>query len=81
MIKAVGLLPDAVARPLMTSPGFDRLAALHASIECGRRGGAVSLLGVYGSAADPMPLMQRFDRGLCEVPRQGGRHDQGRLHP
>ncbi|MFC6342079.1 glutathione-dependent formaldehyde dehydrogenase, partial [Nocardioides hankookensis] len=64
MIKAVGLLPDAVARPLMTSVGFDRLAALHASIDAVRRGGTVSLLGVYGGAADPMPLMQMFDKQL-----------------
>ncbi|KQW50946.1 molecular chaperone GroES [Nocardioides sp. Root1257] len=64
MIKAVGLLPDAVARPLMTSVGFDRLAALHAGIDAVRRGGTVSLLGVYGGAADPMPLMQMFDKQL-----------------
>ncbi len=64
MIKAVGLLPDAVARPLMTRVGFDRLAALHSAIECVRRGGTVSLLGVYGGAADPMPLMQMFDKQI-----------------
>ena len=63
-IKAVGLLPDAVAKPLMMSAGFDRLAALHASIDAVRRGGTVSLLGVYGGAADPMPLMQMFDKQL-----------------
>jgi threonine dehydrogenase-like Zn-dependent dehydrogenase len=64
MIKAVGLLPDAVARPLITHLGFDRLAALHSAIECVRRGGTVSLLGVYGGAADPMPLMQMFDKQI-----------------
>lgn len=63
-IKAVGLLPDTIARPLMTSVGFDRLAALHSAIECVRRGGTVSLLGVYGGAADPMPLMQMFDKQI-----------------
>jgi len=62
LIKAVGLLPDRVARPLMTNVGFDRLAALHAAIECVRRGGTISLLGVYGGAASPMPLMQMFDK-------------------
>jgi threonine dehydrogenase-like Zn-dependent dehydrogenase len=64
MIKAVGLLPDAVAAPLMQKAGFDRLAALHASLDAVRRGGTVSLAGVYGGAADPMPLMQMFDKQL-----------------
>jgi len=64
MIKAVGLLPDAVAAPLMKTAGFDRLAALHAGIDAVRRGGTVSLSGVYGGAADPMPLMQMFDKQL-----------------
>ncbi|TYL49868.1 glutathione-dependent formaldehyde dehydrogenase [Nocardioides sp. BGMRC 2183] len=62
--KVIGLLPDAVARPLMKTAGLDRLAALHASIDAVRRGGTVSLLGVYGGAADPMPLMQMFDKQL-----------------
>jgi threonine dehydrogenase-like Zn-dependent dehydrogenase len=64
LIKAVGLLPDAIARPLMKNVGFDRLAALHGSIDAVRRGGTVSLSGVYGGAADPMPLMQMFDKQL-----------------
>lgn len=64
LIKVVGLLPDAIARPLMKNVGFDRLAALHASIDAVRRGGTVSLSGVYGGAADPMPLMQMFDKQL-----------------
>ncbi|NHC24565.1 glutathione-dependent formaldehyde dehydrogenase [Nocardioides sp. IC4_145] len=61
-IKAVGLLPDAIAEPLMLNAGFDRLAALHASIDCVRRGGTVSLSGVYGGATDPMPMFQLFDK-------------------
>jgi threonine dehydrogenase-like Zn-dependent dehydrogenase len=63
-IKAVGLIPDVIARPLMKSAGFDRLAALHASIDCVRRGGTVSLSGVYGGAVDPMPLFQMFDKQI-----------------
>ncbi|MEV7428429.1 MULTISPECIES: zinc-dependent alcohol dehydrogenase [unclassified Nocardioides] len=63
-IKAVGLLPDAVAEPLMLKAGFDRLAALHASIDCVRRGGTVSLSGVYGGATDPMPMFQMFDKQI-----------------
>ena len=64
MIKAVGLLPDAVARPLMLNAGFDRLAALHGAIDAVRRGGTVSLSGVYGGAADPMPMFQLFDKQI-----------------
>nr|MDQ2698528.1 alcohol dehydrogenase catalytic domain-containing protein [Actinomycetota bacterium] len=45
--KAIGLLPDAVARPVMEKAGMDRLAAAYASIDTVRRGGTVSLSGVY----------------------------------
>ena len=63
-IKAMNLLPDAVARPMMKKAGFDRLAALYACFDSVRRGGTVSILGVYGGAADPMPLVQLFDKQL-----------------
>ena len=62
--KAVGMLPDAVAGPLMDRVGLDRSAALHTAVKACRRGGAVSLLGVYGGEATPMPLMEMFDRGI-----------------
>ena len=64
LIRAVGLLPDAIAAPMMKRVGFDRTAALHASLECVRRGGTVSVVGVYGGASDPMPLMQMFDKQI-----------------
>lgn len=63
-IKAVGLLPDAVAAPLMKSAGIDRDAALLSAIDCVRRGGTVSISGVYGGAADPMPLVTMFDKQI-----------------
>ncbi len=62
--KLVSKLPDAVAAPLVQTAGVDRLAALHTSLDAVRRGGTVSLLGVYGGAADPMPLVQMFDKQL-----------------
>ena len=62
--KLVGLLPDAVAAPFMEKAGIDRLAALHAAIDMVRRGGTISLSGVYGGALDPMPLLQMFDKQL-----------------
>jgi threonine dehydrogenase-like Zn-dependent dehydrogenase len=61
---AVGLLPDAVARPLIDKMAVDRLDALHTAMKAARRGGTVSISGVYGGEADPMPMMEIFDRGL-----------------
>ncbi len=60
--KAVALLPDALAKPLMTNVGVDRLAAFYTAIDAVRRGGTVSLSGVYGGMADPMPMMTLFDK-------------------
>ncbi|HUR15400.1 MAG TPA: zinc-dependent alcohol dehydrogenase [Mycobacteriales bacterium] len=56
------LLPGALARPLMQRVGIDRLAALYSAIDLVRRGGTVSLSGVYGGMADPMPMMVLFDK-------------------
>ncbi|MEX0171231.1 alcohol dehydrogenase catalytic domain-containing protein [Streptomyces sp. LMG1-1-1.1] len=60
----VALLPDALARRMMLRFGVDRLSALHLAVELVRRGGTVSLSGVYGGAADPMPLLVMFDKQL-----------------
>jgi threonine dehydrogenase-like Zn-dependent dehydrogenase len=62
--RATGLLPDAVAAKLTDQAGVDRLDALHAAVKGVRRGGTVSVSGVYGGEADPMPLMEMFDRGI-----------------
>ena len=61
---AVGLLPDAVAQPLTDKIAVDRLDALLTAIKSVRRGGTVSISGVYGGEIDPMPLMEMFDRGI-----------------
>jgi len=61
---AVGLLPDAVARPLTDKFAIDRVAALHTAMKACRRGGTVSISGVYGGEIEPMPMMEMFDRGL-----------------
>ena len=65
VIKGVGLIPDAVAKPMMKTMGIDRLAALRSAISSVRRGGTVSVSGVYGGMADPMPMMEMFDRGIA----------------
>ena len=61
---AAGLLPDAVAAPLTERFAVDRLAALTACIDTVRRGGTISISGVYGGQLDPLPMMQLFDKGL-----------------
>ena len=73
--SATGLLPDKVAQAAIEKFGIDRMAALHTAILSARRGGTVSISGVYGGAVDPMPMMQLFDRqitlrmGQCNVRR------------
>jgi threonine dehydrogenase-like Zn-dependent dehydrogenase len=62
--RLAGFLPDAIARQVMQTAGIDRLAALHLAIELVRRGGTISLSGVYGGAASPMPLLQMFDKQI-----------------
>ena len=62
--RLAGLLPDIAARKVIETAGIDRLSALHLAIELVRRGGTVSLSGVYGGAISPMPLLQMFDKQL-----------------
>ena len=62
--KAAGLLPDVLARKAIEKAAVDRLAALEAAIAAVRRGGTVSIVGVYGGATDPLPMFQMFDKGL-----------------
>jgi threonine dehydrogenase-like Zn-dependent dehydrogenase len=62
--RAASFLPDALARPMIQKAGIDRLSALYGCFEAVRRGGTVSISGVYGGAVDPMPMMQLFDKGL-----------------
>ncbi len=61
---AAGLVPDVLARPIIEKAGVDRLVALQGCIDSVRRGGTVSISGVYGGAQDPMNMMQLFDKQL-----------------
>lgn len=58
------LLPDALGRKLMETAGVDRLSALHLAIDLVRRGGTISIIGVYGGMADPMPMDTLFDKQI-----------------
>jgi threonine dehydrogenase-like Zn-dependent dehydrogenase len=62
--KLTAMLPGAMAAPLMQKVSVDRLAALRAAIDIVRRGGTISLAGVYGGAADPIPMMTLFDKQI-----------------
>ncbi|MFG3496602.1 zinc-dependent alcohol dehydrogenase [Streptomyces sp. NPDC047928] len=62
--QAAGLLPRAWAARLHQKAGTDRLAALYLAIDLVRRGGTISLSGVYGGVADPLPMMTLFDKQI-----------------
>ena len=60
--QMAAVLPDFIGEPFMKLAGVDRLNALYTAFDVVRRGGTVSLSGVYGGAADPIPMMQLFDK-------------------
>jgi threonine dehydrogenase-like Zn-dependent dehydrogenase len=62
--RAAAALPRAVSAPLAAKAGIDRLTALRTAIDAVRRGGTLSLSGVYGGAADPLPMLDLFDKGV-----------------
>jgi threonine dehydrogenase-like Zn-dependent dehydrogenase len=64
MQTAAGFLPSPVGRVVMKQAGVDRLAAFNSAIALVRRGGTISLSGVYGGAADPINLMTLFDKQI-----------------
>ncbi|RUP84792.1 MULTISPECIES: zinc-dependent alcohol dehydrogenase [Kocuria] len=64
VVAGVARLPKPLGRKAMETAGIDRLDALHTAIHSVRRAGTVSLSGVYGGMADPMPLMEMFDKGI-----------------
>jgi threonine dehydrogenase-like Zn-dependent dehydrogenase len=58
------LMPNAISEKVMEKAGIDRLAALQMAIDVVRRGGTISLSGVYGGMADPLPLLTMFDKQI-----------------
>ncbi|WP_431782632.1 zinc-dependent alcohol dehydrogenase [Streptomyces chumphonensis] len=57
-----GFLPQKWAGKLVQKAGVDRLGALYLAVDMVRRGGTVSLSGVYGGMTDPMPMLVLFDK-------------------
>lgn len=62
--NAAGHLPRAVSSRFAEHLGVDRLAALYTAIDLVRRGGTISLSGVYGGKVDPLPLLTLFDKQI-----------------
>jgi threonine dehydrogenase-like Zn-dependent dehydrogenase len=62
--QMTGLLPDSMAQSVMQKAGVDRLHALYLAIDIVRRGGTISLSGVYGGMADPLPMLTIFDKQI-----------------
>jgi threonine dehydrogenase-like Zn-dependent dehydrogenase len=60
--QMTALLPDAMAARLMQRAGVDRLHALYLAIDIVRRGGTISVIGVYGGMTDPLPMLTLFDK-------------------
>ena len=62
--QLVGLIPDAIAAKMMERAGVDRLSVINAAIDAVRRGGTISLSGVYGGMLDPLPMLTMFDKQI-----------------
>ena len=62
--KLFNALPKRLSASIMAKAGLDRMAAIYSAIDAVRRGGTVSLIGVYGGQSDPMPLLTMFDKQL-----------------
>ncbi len=60
----VGLLPKGLAQAAMRRTGVDRLSAFYTAIDAVRRGGTISLSGVYGGQTDPLPMLTLFDKQI-----------------
>ncbi|MFJ8591444.1 zinc-dependent alcohol dehydrogenase [Streptomyces sp. NPDC093598] len=62
--NAAAILPRKLGGPIAERFSVDRLAALYTAIDLVRRGGTISLSGVYGGMADPLPLLTLFDKQI-----------------
>jgi threonine dehydrogenase-like Zn-dependent dehydrogenase len=62
--QMAAIMPDSVSQKMMNEAGVDRLSAFYAAIHTVRRGGTISLIGVYGGQADPLPMLTLFDKQI-----------------
>ena len=61
---SAGLLPDAAAEKIFLNAGVDRMNALYHAIDAVRRGGTLSIIGVYAGKVDPIPMDSLFDKQI-----------------
>jgi threonine dehydrogenase-like Zn-dependent dehydrogenase len=59
-----GFLPDSIAQEALNKGGVDRMSALYQAIDTVRRGGTISVIGLYGGMADPVPMLTLFDKQI-----------------
>jgi len=62
--RLFNVLPKRLSASIMNKVGLDRMSAIYTAIDAVRRGGTVSLIGVYGGQSDPMPMLTMFDKQL-----------------
>jgi len=62
--RVFGVLPRRLSSAMMARVGLDRMTAIYTAIDAVRRGGTISLIGVYGGQSDPMPMLTLFDKQI-----------------
>ena len=62
--RLFGAMPKALSAAIMNKVGLDRMTAIYTAIDAVRRGGTISLIGVYGGQSDPMPMLTLFDKQI-----------------
>ncbi|WP_328535398.1 alcohol dehydrogenase catalytic domain-containing protein [Streptomyces sp. NBC_00344] len=62
--RVAGMLPDTLGQKVMERVGLDSMAAFNTAIDAVRRGGTISVVGVYGGAVDPVPMLTLFDKQI-----------------
>jgi threonine dehydrogenase-like Zn-dependent dehydrogenase len=62
--RTASLMPDRLAAPFFQKAGLDKMTALRNAIASVRRGGTLSISGVYAGQLDPLPMMEMFDKGI-----------------
>ena len=62
--RLFSLMPKRLSAAVMNKAGVDRMAAIYTAIDAVRRGGTISVSGVYGGQTDPLPMLTMFDKQI-----------------
>jgi threonine dehydrogenase-like Zn-dependent dehydrogenase len=60
--KLANKMPSKLGAAVMNVAGVDRMEAIYTAIDAVRRGGTISIIGVYGGMSDPLPILTMFDK-------------------